>query len=758
VDNVMLHPEGRVGKGFVPAEYLREGEDEYAVRNRQNPAEARKDGGWRELTADEREILVLNGNTAEDWDEVLVSGTFDPKRVQNCSFHGLVRIGTVRAAVLEHHDLQLPVGLSNCFISECDIGDDCALYNVHYMAHYIIGDRCIIANVDEMHTTNHAKFGNGIVKDGEPEEVRVWLDVMNETGSRQVMPFDGMITADAYLWGKYRDDGALQKRLGEMTQERFDSARGYYGTIGDQTVIKTSRILKDVKIGDHCYIKGANKLKNLTINSSEDEPSQIGEGVELVNGIIGYGCHIFYGCKAVRFILGNNSSLKYGARLINSFLGDNSTISCCEVLNNLIFPAHEQHHNNSFLIASVVKGQSNLAAGATVGSNHNSRANDNEIEAGRGFWPGLCTSLKHSSRFASFVLLAKGAYPAELDIRLPFSLLNNNESDGVLEVMPAFWWLYNMYALARNSWKFQHRDKRKTKVQHIEFDYLAPDTAEEILEARELLALWTGKAVVDQTGAAGTSTADAGSGNIEPAREELIARGRALLESPDTFPKDLQVYGEGMEKSRRPVLIVKPAAAYRAYGEMLVYYGVKNIMAFMDAHPGLAFHELDGRIRAGAESGGGENSGRAEEWVNMGGQLMKAADADVLRADIGAGRLKTWDEVHGRYDELWADYPLEKQRHAYEVLCELMGAGQLQQKHWLDLLYRTRKIQAYIRDQVYNSRNKDYENTFRQATYRNIEEMTAAIGTIEDNSFISQVREETDCFLGMVDEKIKMVL
>jgi len=82
-----------------------------------------------------------------------------------------------------------------------------------------------------------------------------------------------------------------------------------------------------------------------------------------------------------------NSNLKYGARLINSFLGDNSTISCCEVLNNLIFPAHEQHHNNSFLIASVIMGQSNIAAGATIGSNHNSRANDNEIQAGRGFWP-----------------------------------------------------------------------------------------------------------------------------------------------------------------------------------------------------------------------------------------------------------------------------------------------------------------------------------------------------------------------------------
>ena len=55
-----------------------------------------------------------------------------------------------------------------------------AIDNVSYLAHYIIGDRCILANIGEMHTTNHAKFGNGILKDGEPETARVWLYLMNE--------------------------------------------------------------------------------------------------------------------------------------------------------------------------------------------------------------------------------------------------------------------------------------------------------------------------------------------------------------------------------------------------------------------------------------------------------------------------------------------------------------------------------------------------------------------------------------------------
>lgn len=761
MDNVSLHPAGRVGRSFVPPEFVPEGQDEYFLRNHGNPAAQRS---WRNLSSSEREILVLNGNTAEDWDEVLVTEVFDPKMIRNSSFHGLVRIGSVRPAVIEHHDLRVPVGINNCFIIECDVGDDCALFNVHYLAHYIIGDRCIIANVDEMHVTNHAKFGNGIIKDGEPEEVRVWLDIMNETGSRRVMPFDGMIPADAYLWAKYRDDTRLVSRLGEITQRRFDSSRGYYGTVGTQSVVKTSRILKDVKIGEHCYIKGANKLKNLTINSSPEEPSQIGEGVELVNGIIGYGCHVFYGCKAVRFILGNNSSLKYGARLINSFLGDNSTISCCEVLNNLIFPAHEQHHNNSFLIASVVKGQSNLAAGATVGSNHNSRANDNEIEAGRGFWPGLCTSLKHSSVFASYVLVAKGAYPAEMIIPFPFALVNNNERDGHLEVMPAFWWLYNMYALVRNSWKYAVRDKRKTIVQHVEFDYLAPDTTEEIIRAMDLLALWTAEAVEasggpgGSQGGAGTLGAGGPGGGTaspgpttalvdvdpdEPGQRARIERGHELLSSED-LPADLRVFAAGIERSRRPVEIIKPRQAYRAYQDMLVYYGVRNTIEHLKAHPAAG----PDSVRAGET---GLDGTRVVAWTNLGGQLIRTEDLDALRADIGSGVLADWGDIHRRYDELWEDYPTQKQRHAFAVLARIAGTRGLSRDAWHDFLRRAETIQQYVCDQVYVSRGKDFENPFRRATYRSEEEMTAAIGTVDDNSFVEMVREETRRFLELIE-------
>lgn len=724
MNRVQILPQEQMGNHFEP--YLK-----FRDKQTKKPVE-----GWRNLHSDELERLVKNNNTAQNWDDVLVSDPFEPKMLKNNKFFGLVRIGAVRNVVLQHHDLRLPAGITNSLIISCDIGDDVAIHDVHYLSHYIIGDQSILFNIQEMNTTDHAKFGNGIVKEGEPESVRTWLEVMNETACRRVLPFDGMLSADAYLWAKYIDDAPLQENLLRITQSGMDARRGFFGVTGSHCVVKNSSIIKDVKIGSHCYIKGANKLKNLTINSSEAEPTQIGEGVVLVNGIVGYGCHIFYSCTAVRFVLGDNSSLKYGARLINSFLGDNSTISCCEVLNNLIFPAHEQHHNNSFLVAALVMGQSNMAAGATMGSNHNSRSNDNEIQAGRGFWPGLCTSVKHSCRFASFVLLSKSDYPAEMDIPLPFSLLNNNVSQDRLEVMPAFWWMYNMYALERNTWKYSVRDKRSRKLQHIEFDSFAPDTAEEMVHAMTLLERWTAQAYLRKNGLITEMYSD----------EELRELGRKLLMGPKHDTDVLQVLGEKMEKSKRKVVILKPRQAWFAYREMLMHYAMNQLIQLKTSENIASCAHMHERL----------NAKRVTEWVNMGGQLMKASDVNQLREDIGTGRLNRWSEIHQRYDALWERYPLDKQQHAYAIWRVLMQAEAMTPDLWIQSIDEAERIRRFVVDQVYDSRRKDYENGFRKITFRNEAEMEAAIGRLDENSFIIKVKSDLEDFLAQSNDLKQM--
>jgi hypothetical protein len=310
---IKKHPVNDLGYNFIDEKYIPEEKDEYYLRNKQNPDTAK----YRKLSSFEIEVLVRNSNTSDDWNKILVTSLFKPELVKNCKFFGLVRIGNLEPLYLEFHNLRMPVGLYNSTIISCDFGNNVCIDNVNYLSHYIIDNEVMIANVNELSSTDKAKFGNGIVFEGEDENVRVVMELCNENGGRSVMPFDGMLPGDAHLWSRYIADEELVNKFKEFTDNRFNKSRGHYGKIGDRTVIKNCKIIKDVLIGTDAYLKGANKLKNLTINSDANRTSQIGEGSEVVNGIVGFGCKIFYGVKAVRFVMASHSQLKYGARLIN---------------------------------------------------------------------------------------------------------------------------------------------------------------------------------------------------------------------------------------------------------------------------------------------------------------------------------------------------------------------------------------------------------------------------------------------------------
>ena len=724
-------PISSLGYGFIPKEFIPKGKNEYHLRNIQNRSGIK----YRKLTALETKILIRNGNSSDNWERILVSDAFNPELVNNCKFYGLVRIGKLESFFLDFNNLSLPVGLYNSTIISCDLGDNVAVNNVNYLSHYIIGNEVILANINEMATTNHSKFGNGVIKDGEKESVRIWVELCNENAGRKVMPFNGMLPGDAWLWAKYRDDEKLQQKFKQFTEKRFDRQRGYYGKIGDRTVIKNCKIIKDVWIGTDAYLKGANKLKNLTINSAPDAKSQIGEGCELVNGLVGFGCRVFYGVKAVRFILASNSQLKYGARLINSYLGDNSTISCCEVLNSLIFAAHEQHHNNSFLCAATVFGQSNMAAGATIGSNHNSRGADGEIVAGRGFWPGLCVSLKHNSKFACFTLITKADYPAELNIPIPFSLVSNDASHDKLVVIPGFWFMYNMYALTRNSGKYVDRDKRYDKTQKIEYDFLAPDTVNEMFDGLQLLKKFTGQASSLKT-------------KRPLSEKELIKAGESLLEKKELTQKGLQVYATGFENTDRKVEIVKTEECYHIFKELISFYGVTQLLYFIEKNKITGWKELWSALPFRS---------RRSSWTNIGGQLMPKISADTLINNIHAGKVKSWDDVHDFYKKNSEAYTEQKFQHAFASLIEILQISprDFSKQLFKELLEQALATKEWMVKSIYDSRAKDYHNEFRKMVYENKTEMEKVIGKLEDNVFINQQKEELKLFKKQVAGLIK---
>ncbi|TWI83907.1 uncharacterized protein DUF4954 [Lacibacter cauensis] len=708
MNQITKQPIAGIGYEFIPKQFLPKGKDEYYLRNKQN----RSGINYRKLSALEIEVLVRNRNASDNWNNILVSDAFNPELVKNCKFFGLVRIGKLEPYYLEFHSIKLQVGLYNSTIISCDFGENVVIDNVHYLSHYIIGNEVIITNVHEMGTTNYAKFGNGILKEGEDEKIRIWLEVCNENAGRKIIPFNGMLPGDAWLWSRNRDNDQLQQKFKEFTESKFDKLRGYYGKVGDRTVIKSCDIIKDVWIGSDAYLKGANKLKNLTINSAPEASSQIGEGCELVNGIIGEGCRIFYGVKAVRFYMASHSQLKYGARLINSYLGNNATISCCEVLNSLIFPAHEQHHNNSFLCAATVMGQSNIAAGATLGSNHNSRSADGEMIAGRGFWPGLCVSIKHNSRFASYTLLAKGDYPAELSIPFPFALVSNDTANDQLVVMPGYWFMYNMYALARNAWKYIDRDKRIDKTQTLEYDFLAPDSMNEVMQTLQLLEQYAGK--------------------------------KALDENIDT----LEIPAGIVENSKRKVVVLKASKSYQLFKELITYYAVEQTLQFASTVKYKTADELFAQL---------PKKQKRSEWVNVGGQLIPVTELNSLKQKIVSGKIKSWDAVHAFYATQAQHYPQQKLQHALSCLFELTGTAKLTKENFVAYLQSYLATKTWMVEGIASSRAKDYTSPFRKMMYETEAELEAVTGKLKENSFILEQQEELKQTKAAVQKMVKQL-
>ena len=427
---------------------------------------------WRPLTEAEISQLIRQNNSADDWTSVSVACIFSIDKIRNCHFAGPVKIG-----------------------------DNVSLSNVLHIENYHIGANSRLSNIGELSFSE--------------ERFAYPLELCNEDGRYTVKAVPGMNSTDVFC-------ALYCNRPGLYADNKLETM----GQIGDNATIENVTALHNVQIGSFAEISGCCEIRHAWISSTEAEPARIGTGVILRNAIVHRGAHIDSRAYLSDVLVGQQVSISEGARVYQSAVGDNSHIAGCEIGHSFLYPCHEQHHSNSFLIAAHIQGQSNIAAGATLGSNHNGRKNDVDLTAGRGFWPGLCTSLSYPCTFAPYTLIAKGDYPRPLNIPFAFSLINNNVKDGCLEVIPAFWWMHNAYALMRNEWKYEHRDKRKEYTQYYDYQPLAPDTIHVVMENHKLLT--------------------------------RHLAGEAEL------PK--------MEMSNRPVKILKENEAVAAYREMMLCY------------------------------------------------------------------------------------------------------------------------------------------------------------------------------------------
>ncbi len=277
-----------------------------------------------------------------------------------------------------------------------------------------------------------------------------------------------------------------------------------------------------------------------------------------------------------------------------------------------------------------------------------------------------------------------------------------------------------MYALARNSWKFKNRDKRVIKEQNIEMDFLAPDTAMEML--------------------AGITT-------IEQAIKEKTGSVPFVDEKDFTKKSEINdIYLLDMAPKEK-VLIIKPIQAIWLYKLMLSYFAAKEILNLIQNDNNF---DLPSTLSDNLE---------LENWMNFGGQLISETDYKNLLDDIKGNKLDSWESIHHRYADLWKKY--DRQKASVAIQCWLKKEGKsktnVSKNDLIDLLTFSVKIDYLILQWAEESRLKDYTNPFRQSTYRNKEEMDAVLGKYEENSFLSEMKNEHEKFTKAVEAAVTVL-
>ena len=449
--------------------------------------------------------LEANGNVAEDWNKVNVVPDFDPSRVRNVCFFGNVVLGKLDGKVQVEDGVELLAGIYNSTVVNCCIGNNVLISDVKLLANYVVKEGAVLLNDGTICTKPGATFGNEL--DG--DEFEDGLPIAIETGGREVKVYAEIAVDVAEKIAKSRSDKALIERYEEAVGRYVAAVRSDVGIIEQGAMIRNTRNVSDTYVGPYAVVDNAAAVVNTTLLSNGDEKVEILNGAYVGNSLIQWGSEAATMAIVESSVLTEHSHVERHGKVTGSLLGPNTGVAEGEVTACLLGPFVGFHHQALLIAALWPEGKGNVAYGANIGSNHTSKAPDQEIWPGEGMFFGLGANIKFPADFtrAPYSIIASGASTLPQQVTFPFSLINvpaaayEGISPAFNEITPAWLLTDNMFTLRRNEGKYKARNKaRRTQ---FDFDVFRPDTVELMLDARrrlqevkEVKALYTDKDIL----------------------------------------------------------------------------------------------------------------------------------------------------------------------------------------------------------------------------------------------------------------------
>ena len=434
----------------------------------------------RELTREEIAIMEGRGCRSDDWSQVQVAEDFDAFRVRRTHFVGHCVLGRFSGEVPILPGLKLPTGIYGCTLNNCQIGNDCLLENVRYAARIVAHRASVIFDVGSIICNEGTFFG-----------VKQDLPIAIEVGGRDVPLWAEMtVDAAAQIARGRRDTEGLQA-VQDTIQEYREAIKSSYAVIQRSAIIRHTERIVNTYVGAHAVIDHALEIHNACILSNAEEVTRISGGAAVHDAILQWGAFVGGNGIVRHSVLLEHAAVDADGVVENSIIGPNTSIEKGEVTASLVGPFVGFHHQSLLIAALWPEGKGNIAYGSMVGSNHTTRAPDQEIWPGEGTFFGLGCSIRFPSNFIDAPYLVIGAGVSTLPQRMsfPFSLINTPvepvDDEAVPrafnELLPGYGIYYNAYAIERMELKFAKRDKSRRHVIH--YQVLRPEIMEKVLDA-----------------------------------------------------------------------------------------------------------------------------------------------------------------------------------------------------------------------------------------------------------------------------------
>lgn len=640
---------------------------------------------YKHLTSSQISALSAQQCKCDDWNLVEVSEDFNPKYVRNVNFSGHVKLGSFNKTFTLAGGITKHSGIYHATLHNVVVGDDCMIEHIrNYIANYVIGDNSYIENVTDLIVHGETSFGNGVC-----------VNVLNETGGREVYIHDHLSSHEAYMMCLYRYTPSLSGSLKALVDKYVAETTSTVGVIGHDVMIVDAMHIVNVRIGDHAKIQGGSRLRNGTINSCKEAPVYIGMNVIADDFIISSGSSITDGVMIERCFVGQACKLGHAYTATDSLFFSNCQGENGEACALFAGPYTVTHHKSTLLIAGMFSFM-NAGSGSNQ-SNHMYKLGP--IHQGimeRGAKTTSDSYILWPAKIGAYSLVM-GRHVSNLDTtNLPFSYLI--EQQGVSYIVPGV----NLKSVGtiRDVKKWPKRDARTDphRMDQINFNLLSPFSIQKMFEGLDIL-----NKLVEASG----------------------------------HRADNYYYKKG---------IIRNAALFKG-----VHYYEMAITKFLGNS--LISRIQDRDIKSDADLRKvlipDTASGRGQ-WVDLSGLIAPMEEVDTLTADICSGEINDIRQLGARFESIHSRYYDLEWTWAYDRIGTFFGTDPtaMTRKQAVEIIRKWKNAVVTLDKLIYDDASKEFSLSSMTGfgadgdkTSRDEDFAQVRGGIFEQNPFVREVQD-----------------